>query len=273
MNKLLIFFSLFRPQNMLILAFTQCLIFYRFFPNTDLLSNIIICLCSTLILGTGNLINDYFDLEIDQVNKPQKHLFTSVLSPKQLITTYIGINFLVILLSLPFSFLLSTFYIGSIILLFFYSYAFKQKVLIGNLIVALLTASHLIYLGYFHQKIESALWVFTIFSFMMTLIRELIKDVEDREGDKQLNCKTFPILFGIEKSRILVYLYIVSLFITLFVSTSESTLFLYWKTLISLALFYLIFQVYQHNDEKSFARSSSLCKKIMIIGSLGIIFV
>lgn len=275
MKKLRIFFDLIRLKNLLLLGFIQLSVSYFFIPLSSLSNTLLLIFCSLLIMAGGNLINDFYDLEIDKINKPEKYLFTNFISKYSLLKFYTSINFLAILISLYFFKQWVLFFGAIILILWLYSYLFKRKLLIGNIIVALLGGISLLFLGYFYQEFNSKLYFFSFFSFLMTLIREVVKDIEDIEGDKFGNCHTFPIVFGIQKSKqlIITFLIVLDICILLFFYWYSFSI---WSILWGIGIFsligFLIFKITKANKEKDFIEISSFCKKIMLIGTFGIIF-
>ncbi len=275
MKKLKGILSLIRYKNILMTIGIQLLVCYRFIPKSTLLENISIILGTALIVSGGNMINDYYDLEIDKINKPSKTLFTSIFSPTTFLTLYFTLSILAILLGIMSSFKLALFFSGIIIVLWLYSWILKKKILIGNFTVALLSGLTLLSVGIYYNQYHPILWLFTVFSFMMTLVRELIKDIEDIEGDLQGGCLTFPVLHGISKSKILLYFYLllINLLLVYFlINQPFEWIFFSWGIIIlgySITITSLIHQTKEHKD---FRKISSFCKKMMLIGTIGIIF-
>lgn len=187
---------------------------------------------TVLIAAAGNIINDYFDVKADRINKPEKLIITKYVDRKLAILSHWVINFIAFAIATYLSIRNNTFWyvfihLLSINALWFYSMYFKRKPLIGNIIIAGLTALVPILCGvhFFVQNnflsvnigsINSPFkeWIFRLneghfililafFAFTTNLSREMIKDIEDIEGDKKLSAKTFPIKYGIKKSKLI----------------------------------------------------------------------
>lgn len=275
MEYLKVFSSLIRLKNLLILAFIQILVCYRFIPNNIILESSIIISSTLLIMAGGNLINDYYDLEIDQINKPNKKLYTSIFSSSTLFIIYALLNIIGLIPAFFISIKLGISLLGAISILWLYSYEFKKTVFLGNLIVSSLLGSALLYIGIYYVSFDSKLWMFSAFSFVMNLSRELIKDIEDIYGDKQGGCETLPILIGIKHSKILLYTYlslINSLLGFFLISQPFEWLFSLWAFTIFVFSLILTWFIIKSNDDKDFGKISSFCKKMMIVGTFGIIF-
>lgn len=145
--------------------------------------------------GAGNTINDYYDYEIDKINKPDRPIPSGRISRNNalyyslilfLIATVIGFY-----ISIPNGI---TVIICSVIMII-YAYDFKQRCLIGNMTVSLLTALTFVFGGLITHDIYISS-ILAVFAFLMTLSREIIKDCEDIEGDIQEGAHTLPIAYG-----------------------------------------------------------------------------
>ncbi len=179
-----------------------------------------------LISVGGYLVNDLFDIEVDKVNKPEKKL---PFSKPVLWLIYIGVNVLAIIIVLLISenSLTEIILLGTIILLFLYSFAFQKLPLIGNILVAVLAGvlpvlylvfdsitvdfSNAVMLSDYgvnlNLQLTSVIFLYFSIGFGITLLREFVKDIEDLKGDKLSNYKTLPVLASIRMSKILFYIF------------------------------------------------------------------
>jgi 4-hydroxybenzoate polyprenyltransferase len=192
-------------------------------------------LASVVIAAAGYIINDYFDLNIDQVNKPSKVVVNVLINRRWVIfwhmfLSLLGLFFTVSALPIAEHWHLVLANFGSIILLWFYSTNLKKQLLIGNVLISLLTAWVLliIFFSKYPLQIRMILLVdhdevrffrFTVlyasFAFIISLIREVIKDMEDMEGDRKYGCRTMPILWGVNASKVFVAVWIIVLIATI----------------------------------------------------------
>ena len=157
----------------------------------------------SLIASAGNIINDIFDIEIDKINKPRRPLPLGKLKKTEAVLFYLITSVIAISLS---SFINYNSFILAIltsVLLLLYSYKIKRIILLGNVIIALLTGLAFIYGGMAAGNIRGA-FIPAIFGFLINFIRELVKDMEDIEGDLKKNISTFPHRFGFAKTKILI---------------------------------------------------------------------
>ena len=300
--------SSFRPVNLLILLLTlfvlqQKLILIPFSANDiepffQQIGRFWTLIPILLIASGGYLINDYFDVEIDSSNQRknwgnQTKSNRSQLFFAYLITTSIGIV-LGINVSLKVNSILPFFVILlSSICLYIYSKSFKKKLIIGNIVVAFLTFLSVFYpliieqdgfnklavldnLSY-NSIIDFAIFI-ALFAFILTFIREIVKDIEDLEGDKKAKCKTVPIVYGVSKAikvakglSILTLLFLVYTFG--FSSIKIENFATYYLILIvAILLLMQVFILSKATTKKDFSNASLLLKLAMLVGISSILF-
>lgn len=180
----------------------------------------ILAISYTIIAAAGNIINDYFDVQTDTVNRPQKVIVGKYISRESALLFYFSLNSIAIFSAIYLSwiyhtFLFITIHVLTLALLFVYSYSLKKTTLLGNVVVSFLTAFVIYFVllffmqdGMSYQQLQNSVdsnfglspivvvWSFIVVAFFQNLARELIKDVEDVIGDKKIEAKTFPIVFG-----------------------------------------------------------------------------
>jgi len=237
------FIRLIRPINLLIIAFTMYstrmfLYIYEQTFKIDLFQSrneeidfFLLVFSTVLIAAAGNIINDYFDVKADRINKPEKLIITKHINKKWAILSHWILNGVAFMIAIYLSVRNDSFWyvfihLLSINALWFYSMYFKRRPFIGNFIVAILTALVPILCGihfYTHNEFPTVVvsnistpfsfWIFhlmshghfililALFAFASNLAREIIKDIEDVDGDKLLHAKTLPILYGITKTK------------------------------------------------------------------------
>jgi len=160
-----------------------------------------------------------------------------------------------------------------VIVLFFYSMKFKRTVLIGNLIVSLVTAFAFIYGAVAAGNILKS-FVPALFAFLLIFGREIIKDVEDMEGDMKNHIKTFPIRFGVEKSIILitiVFILLIAVTVLVYLLHIYNTRYLFIVLLGSDSiLFYSIYLMWKHRAKAEWGMISTMLRWNMLVGLLAI---
>jgi 4-hydroxybenzoate polyprenyltransferase len=207
--------QLFRPINLLIIILTQGFVAFFLlnvplqFPHT--IPYLLLAISTTCIAAGGYVINDIYDQHIDSINKPQKQIIGKLISQKRAWQIYIFLSAISLIISalLGVNFLIIHTITG--ILLYLYSAYFKKIALLGNGVVAILSAISAvlpILINSFQNillvNIPTSIVFLFIYSLLISFIREIIKDVQDIEGDKIGGCRTFPILFGVINSKKLI---------------------------------------------------------------------
>jgi 4-hydroxybenzoate polyprenyltransferase len=274
------FLELIRWKNILILLFSQ--VFAYVFLKKEYCSvrefdiNILfICLSTALIAAGGYLINDYFDVKIDAVNKPEKLIVGRFISRRLVLLLHLVFSFTGVILGALADPKLGLINLFVAFMLWQYTVRLKYRFLIGNLCVALLMGLSIIIVAY-ASDCADLLWLafYAFFAFLMGLIREIIKDIEDMEGDAQYECRTLPNVLGIFRTKIVLnYLLLASLSLLLLSCVYlinqtyiELALYLILTTVIPLIVFF--FRLFKADAKKDFSVLSTWAKLIMMAGVL-----
>jgi 4-hydroxybenzoate polyprenyltransferase len=295
------FFRLIRWQNLVFIGLTQLLfyfcVYHSLFSYSQSLSQLAwIISASILIAAAGYIINDYFDLNIDQINKPDKNVINLIISRRwaiawHLLLSLIGLFCTVLGVSLHKWYVILA-NLGCIVLLWFYSTSFKRQLLIGNIVIAVLTAWTVLVIFYAFVPLNEVVgtnnsasiklfrtaFLYGGFAFVITLIREAIKDMEDIKGDNRYGCKTLPIVAGILATKIYTLVWTIVLIGSLIVLQLYILQFGWWwaiiysSLLVILPLVYLAVLLYKAKTSANYNRLSSLTKWIMLSGILSMIF-
>jgi len=173
----------------------------------------IACLIVFLFTGAGNVINDYVDHKIDAINKPERPIPSGRISLKTAAIYSIVLFIISIIMAFIIGPIPGIIVILSAILMFLYAYYLKKSLLIGNLSIAFLTGLCFVFAGVVLDAVTISI-ILGIFAFLMTMAREIVKDMEDIEGDSAENAKTFPIIFGMRASSTLAAFFMVLASIT-----------------------------------------------------------
>lgn len=256
---------------------------------------------TVLIAAAGNIINDYFDVKADRINKPEKLIITKHIKRRWAILVhwiFNGVAFTIaVYLSIKYQSLwFVLIHLLSINVLWFYSMLFKRKVLIGNLLIAGLTAlvpilvmiyfkvGNSIHLAY--SEFDSDSWVaiidyriiylLAIFAFIQNFAREIVKDAQDVKGDKLIYVKSLPMVLGQQKSLYLVSLLLFILpFFYVWISVKNFELmigssgFLFWTLPFLLASFLnLVVILLIFKKRASLKLYNNLIKLSMLFGVL-----
>jgi 4-hydroxybenzoate polyprenyltransferase len=301
------FFRLVRWPNLVFIILTQFLFEYCIYQRiygaswnnpVETRQFIFLVLASVLIAAAGYIINDYFDLNIDQINKPDKVVVNKLISRRwvifwHMILSLLGLFFTVSALPIAEYWYLVLGNLASIILLWFYSTNFKKQLLIGNVLISLLTAwvIGIIFFSKYLLKIHTLLEVdtnqirffrltilYASFAFIISLIREVIKDMEDMDGDRKYGCRTMPILWGMNASKVFVAVWIVVLVSVLLILQFYVLPFGWWLSalycllLIIFPLVWILFKLFKAQSAEDFHRLSTVIKLVMFTGILSMLF-
>ncbi len=203
-QNLIDFFKLIRWKNILIYWFTTGLIYYKFHkPTAD--NNIFFysILFFTILGIAGNLHNNYTDYDLDKL-KTEFVDFDKKIIKKIFLTLYF-LDFILIFFITPFS--QGLFF--TIIFLILYNIFLKKIAFIGNFTIALITATSILIPFISQYNFKYNLWIFlSLMIIIITLMRELLKDFEDKEPDKKFKYKTLPII-SFKLSYIILFVYFI----------------------------------------------------------------
>ena len=305
MNLPQAFFKLIRWPNLFFIVLTQILFFYFVLPFVykNLQSSIslspgiffLIVAASIFIAAAGYIINDYFDLNIDLVNKPSGLIIQKYINRRWAIVLHLGLSVTGFLISCYVGYKIRNIYIPffnflAIVALWVYSTTFKKKLLIGNILISLLTAWVILVITVAEYKLSNADNILFIprllkvsflyggFAFVISLIREVIKDMEDIRGDAKYNCKTMPIVWGIQVSKVFAGVWLTVLIGAILILQFYVLQLGWWLSavysifLIIIPLAWILRKLYHAKLSTEYHTLSSAIKLVMLTGILSMIF-
>lgn len=300
------FLHLIRYKNLLIIILTQYLMrcsiikpfleVYEFKLQFSELNFFFLVMATVFITAAGYVINDYFDTKTDLVNRPDRVIVGRTLNRRWAILLHVILNTIGIGLGVYISFYigipaLSVVFVLITGILWFYSTTYKRQFLIGNVIVAFLTALVPLMVILFEIPLLNKeygllmkemhlsflpiiVWVsaFAMFAFLLSMIREIIKDIEDFEGDSAYGRKTMPIILGVINSKIIVITFIITTLFSLiylnFRFLNDLITLIYFVVVLIVPLIFLVYKVFVAENKKEYRRASNLSKLIMLAGIL-----
>ncbi|HET6541986.1 MAG TPA: geranylgeranylglycerol-phosphate geranylgeranyltransferase [Chryseolinea sp.] len=230
---------------------------------------------TVLIAAAGYIINDYYDVKIDYINKPERVVIGKNITRRFAILFHVLLSVAGISIGLYLSWMLAAVNALSVFLLWLYSNNLKRLPFIGNVTVALLTGLAIYVVDVLYRTQSSLVIIYSVFAFFMTLVREIIKDIEDLKGDNTFGCKTLPIVLGIRKTKIVIYIVIVLFSICVFVLNYwyEALPFQYYLIFLFVPVIWLLFRLVRADMKREFSLLSTFCKVIMLLGILSMAFV
>jgi 4-hydroxybenzoate polyprenyltransferase len=305
------FFKLIRWGNLLFAAITQLLFHFcivqpafkaaQVMPNLQGLHFFLLVLSYCCMGAAGYIINDYFDVNIDQVNKPKKVYIGNYISKRTAILWHIVLSSVGVGIGFGIDFfsnstpIIGISAIAIVLVMFLYSTTFKKKFLIGNIIVAATTAWAMVVLtwaeanhfnilhyqpqtGLNQNRLMKLTILYTAFAFIISLIREVVKDMEDVEGDRKYGCKTMPIVWGMNATKVFVAVWIVVLAALLLVCQLYVIQYGWWLSIfyciatLIVPLVLLLSKLQKAQTSLHYHQISTSIKKIMLFGILSMLF-
>ncbi|MFV8355917.1 geranylgeranylglycerol-phosphate geranylgeranyltransferase [Flavobacterium sp. XS1P32] len=294
--------KLIRYQNLLMLAFMQLVFRYAFFKIQDIPLALadwqygLLVLSTVLIAAGGYVINNILDQKTDAINKPNNVIIGKNISETNAYTVYMALTVAGVLIG---------FYLSNVILkpsfaavfiliaatLYLYATSLKQILIVGNSIVAILLSCSVIIIGIFDllpaidagnqqqmRIVFSILLDYAIFTFFINMLREIIKDIEDVDGDYNQGIRTLPIVigksrtakivFGLSFVPILLLLYYINSYLLNLIYTT-----IYLLLFVMGPLFYFTVKVWSAQTKKEFYTLSLLLKWIMFFGILSVVII
>jgi len=271
-EKLTAVIKLVRPLNFIITFVSVFVAAFICKPDTILTLNLVLAaLAASFVLASGNIINDIKDIEVDKINRPERAIPSGNITRTNAYALYI----VIVLVSIVISFFLiemaMLIILLSIILLFFYSKYLKQILLVGNVTVSFLAGLVFIYGGVVVGNPHAAT-IPAVFAFLINFIREIIKDMQDVEGDKKAKVVTFPIKYGFKKTKNLILFFTILLILF---TTYPFILKLYKieyiiivMVIVNPILVYCLKILFEDNSANNLKKISNLLKLSMILGLL-----
>lgn len=335
MHPIIAFIKLIRLPNLLIIALTQYAIrFGLIYPilkeatDSDVLHLLLseklfflLSLSTVLIAAAGYIINDYFDVKIDRINRPQQIIIGKYIKRRIAMGGHIVLNIIAIILAIYVAYEMNMLKLAAIQVLaagalWYYSIYFKKQVLIGNLLVAFLAALVPFVAGFYeliiqHNFAERTViqllphleeqfsanelmyilkqnlsiimkWIlgFSVFAFMSTMIREIIKDIEDYEGDKKYYSRSLPVAYGKNAAKKVAQFFLVLMVLLIGYlqfhqfKMGDFISIIYFVILIQIPLGYVFYKISKAQEKSDYHFLSTMLKGIMLfgIGYLGILY-
>jgi 4-hydroxybenzoate polyprenyltransferase len=298
---------LIRWPNLLIVAVTQILIrmciisplLQRAYmePQMSPVLFALLVVATVCITAGGYVINDYFDRKIDRINKPDSMIVGSLVSPRHAMAYHIIFSITGIIAGIMVAWKIGQIYLSLIFfmvsgLLWFYSTIYKREFLLGNIIVALLTALVPFIVLLFELPLLARnygadvnpitrillIWVlgFSMFAFLVNLMREIVKDIEDFEGDHAYGKKTIPVIWGINTARwisVTITIIIIALLIAAwFFFIRDYITMIYFLVMLVIPLCLISVFLIKGSDQSTF-HNASIWLKIIMLSGLGYMIV
>lgn len=298
------FLKLIRYKNLLMLAFMQLLFRYAFLKQQEIplaLSDWqygLLVLSTVLLAAAGYVINNIYDVGTDSINKPNNVVVGKGITETAAYNIYIGLNISGVAISFILSNIImrptfASLFILIASLLYFYATTLKQIMILGNFVVALLLAMSVLIIGVFDlfpattaenqaqmASLFSILIDYALFAFMINFIREIVKDIEDVNGDYNMGMNTLPVAIGVTRAAKIALGFAIIAFIlsglycnTYFMQNKLYIAVFYAFATVLAPLLYFIVKIFSAKSQKEFHHLSSILKLILFFGILSILVI
>ncbi|QXP61246.1 geranylgeranylglycerol-phosphate geranylgeranyltransferase [Olleya sp. HaHaR_3_96] len=275
-------FSVVRGYNILIIVIAQYLASIYIFASDKPLKQVLfdvnllmLVLATGAVIAGGYIINNFYDSEKDLINRPNKTLLDKLVSQNTKLSFYFVLNFSAVVMASYVSFkpvLFFSFYIFSI---WFYSHKLKKIPIVGNVVSAVLTLTPFFVIFVYYYNFKSVIFVHATFLFLIILIRELTKDLENIKGDLTLNYRTIPIVYGENMSKkIITCLVVLTLFPVYFLITKFDVgdMYFYFYMCEILLITYLLL-LWKSTTKTQYLWLHNILKFIIVAGVFSILLI
>ncbi len=276
------FFSLFsviRIYNILIIVTAQYLTsIFILSPNTDIIKIIfdpylfLIILCSSIAIGSGYIINNFYDEEKDLINRPIKYNIDKAVKKNTKLKFYLFLNFVVIALAFVISYRAIIFFSLYIFFLWLYSHKLKRILFIGNLFYSILTVTPFFAILLYYKKIDLIIVAYALFLFFIILLKDITKDLKNLVGDFSLNYQTIPVVFGEKFTKAIITLITtvnIILVLNLYLNFNRGLMeIFYFLSIVTLFLF--LIKLYKSSNIHDYLFLHNILRFIITIGIISI---
>lgn len=275
-RKLVSFLKVTRVWNLIILGLSQYFTATMLISSDNLLDpRLFLLVVSTCLVAAGGyIINDYYDIKIDLVNKPERVVIGHGITRRYALLFHTLLTISGIIIGAFLNWKIGAINFAAGFLLWWYSNDLKRQPFIGNFVVGILTGASILMVDSLYHSGNTLIYIYASFAFFISLIREIIKDMEDLKGDNTFGCRTLPIVWGLRKTKFLIYLLILVfsgavLLINFFYVNLPLW---YFGVCLFIPLLWLLYQLVKADTRRDFAWLSNFCKMILLLGVLSMAF-
>jgi 4-hydroxybenzoate polyprenyltransferase len=236
----------------------------------------IITICVTLVAAAGYVINDYYDIKIDLINKPKRVIIGKYMSRRWSLVFHSIFNLVSIAIAAIYlSINVAVFVTFCAFLLWLYSNYLKRTVFWGNFCVSFMALAPFVLIGLYYQRNKEYLLFFASMAFLTTFIREIVKDIEDMKGDQLHGCKTLPIVLGVSNTKNIVWGILMAIWVLLIFSFLIVTKrpFIYFSFICMPCWIFFGNRLLFADKKNDFTKLSKYAKLFMFLGILGMILI
>lgn len=236
---------------------------------------LVLATSTAIIAAAGYIINDYYDIKIDLINKPDRVVIGKGITRRYALLFHTALSVLGIAMGVLLGLRVAAIHFVSAFLLWWYSNYLKRQPFIGNFVVALLTGLSVWLVNVVYHQNYALVSIYALFAFFITLVREIVKDMEDLKGDNTFGCRTLPIVWGVRRTKWVIYgLLILFATVVMYLNYEYTKLpEYYFLVFLFLPLAFFTGRLIVADTKKDFYWLSQWCKIIMLLGILSMIFI
>ena len=280
--KIVSMFSVIRGYNIPIISLAQYLsAIFILAPEKRALSVLldfnlfIIVIVSSLTIASGYIINNFYDSEKDLINRPNKSQLDRLVSQKTKLKVYFTVNFIVFLLSFFVSFRAVLFFSAYIFMIWFYSHKLKKMAIVGNMTAAFLAVLPFFAILLYYKNIYPQIFAHANFLFLLLIIREIIKDLENIKGDIANDYQTIPVMFGESTAKkIITFLTVLTIipiyFLVEIFEVGYMDIYFYVSLII---LIFFLQKLWKSNSKPDYLKLHNMLKFLVVSGVFCIVLI
>ena len=282
LKKIFSLLSVVRGYNILVLIIAQYLVSIFIFSPGKSIRNIVfdfdllnIVLASVVVVAAGYIINNFYDVKVDRINRPLKTGIDNYIKQETKLRLYFFLNFLGFMFGLLVSWKAALFFSVYIFGIWFYSHKLKRHAFTGLISATVLTILPFFAVFVYYKNFSKIIFLHAIFLFLVIMVRELIKDLENIKGALANNYKTFSVVYGEVKTKQLSLLLLVLTFLPVTILFSFPAL-SYMKYYFYLALATLVFvgvYLWKSTQQKEYTFLHNILKLLLLVGVFCLVFI
>lgn len=224
---------------------------------------ILACVVAFIITGFGNAINDYYDHKIDAINRPERPIPSGRISLKNAGYYSLSLSLIGVIIAFVIGLVPGIIALISAIFMFYYAYRLKTKMLIGNILISFLTGLSFVFGGVVVGQITVSVYL-GFFAFLTTMMREIVKDMEDVKGDEKEGAKTLPLVYGMESSATIAALFMIIASLTSPILYFIGILTIYYLPLLLIAIIIFLSSAISILRDISIENAARVSKRVKI---------
>lgn len=280
--KIFSLFSVVRGYNILVVVIAQYLTSGFILAHDKPLREVLLdpnlfflILASSSVIASGYIINNFYDSEKDLINRPKKTMLDRVVSQRTKLSVYFILNFAAIFFASYVSFKAVVFFSIYIFVIWLYSHRLKKILFLGNLVASILTITPFFVIFIYYKNFETVIFIHATFLYLMIVMRELVKDLENMQGDLAQNYRTIPLVYGERWSKFFLALCSLLAIIPIYLLITRFEIgymnYYFYISFILLIIFLLL--VYFSKAKWQYLLLHNILKLIIVAGVFGILLI